>query len=104
MDYVIKYSRAAKLDIDRIYSEVFQACRDKDTTKKYLIELLDKIEEKTLFPDSGTPICFENMFTGYRYVSYKAYSAFYRIEETSVLIDRILYNKSDYMRLLKFDN
>ena len=40
------------------------------------------------------------MFTGYYYVVFKSYMAFYRLEGDMMCIDRIIYGKRDYMRLL----
>ena len=50
MEYLVKYSRKAIADLKRIESEVFQACQDKDTTDRYLEELVSKINEKETFP------------------------------------------------------
>ena len=100
MVYSVKYSRKAIADLEIIESEVFQACQDKETTKKYLEELVNKINEKETFPESGSPLIFLGLFTGYRFVVYKAYIAFYSVENNMVLVDRILLGKSDYLSIL----
>lgn len=100
MVYSVKYSRKALDDLKRIEDEVFQACQDKATTKNYLKELVAKINEKETFPESGSPLTFLGLFTGYRFVVYKAYIAFYTIENNMVLVDRILFGKSDYLHIL----
>lgn len=100
MVYSVKYSRKAVEDLTRIKEEVFQACQDEDTTKKYLKELITKINEKEAFPESGSPLIFLGLFTGYRFVVYKAYIAFYTVENDMVLVDRILLGKSDYLSIL----
>ena len=80
MKHIIKYSKAAVRDLDRVWSEVFEA--------------------SALFPESGTPLYYEDSFTGYYYVVFKAYIVFYRLDDDAVLVDRILSGKSDYMRRL----
>lgn len=100
MVYSVKYSRKAIADLKRIETEVFQACQDKDTTDRYLEELVSKIKEKETFPESGSPLIFLGLFTGYRFVVYKAYIAFYTVENDMVLVDRILLGKSDYISTL----
>lgn len=100
MEYLVKYSRKAISDLERIREEVFQACQDQDTTDKYLTELVTKINEKKTFPESGSPLIFLGLFTGYRFVVYKAYIAFYTIENNMVLVDRILLGKSDYLSII----
>ena len=98
----VLYSPAALRDLDRVWTEVFEASASYDITEKYIDELMDKIEEKNIFPDSGSPLYYENQFTGYRFVVYKEYISFYRVERNALLIDRILYRKSDYMQILGF--
>ena len=100
MVYSVKYSRKAIDDLKRIEKEVFQACQNKATTKRYLKELVTKINEKQIFPESGSPLIFLGLFTGYRFVVYKAYIAFYTVENNMVLVDRILLGKSDYLSIL----
>ena len=100
MIYEAKYSKLAIRDLDRVYFEVFEASKDYDTTKNYINELMNKAESFSKHPKTGIPLYYENNFTGYYYTQFKAYIIFYRIEKQSLLIDRILYGKSDYMRTL----
>ena len=94
MRYRVEYSKVAVRDLDRVWAE---ASKSKEITGKYLDELLDKIEAKADFPASGSPLYYENGFTGYYFIVFKAYLVFYRIKDSSILVDRILYGKSDYM-------
>ena len=49
----------------------------------------------------GKPLYFSsNLFSGYRFLVYKNYLAFYRMSGGTVYIDRIIYGNRDYMRLL----
>ena len=86
MKYQVEYSATAIRDLDRIWNEVFEASKDYDTTQKYLDDL--------------TPLYYEDLFTGYYFVVFKAYMAFYRVEEDRMLVDRVLFAASDYMRCL----
>lgn len=45
---------------------------------------------------------FQNSFTGYYFAVFKAYIAFYQVENDKMLIDRVLFGRSDYMRHLNF--
>ncbi len=100
MNCSVKYSKAAIRDLNRVWSEIYTASCDYDITEKYIRELLDKVESKADFPESGAPLYYEDSFTGYYFVVYKSYMAFYRLEPGKLLIDRILFGKSDYMRIL----
>lgn len=100
MKYQVEYSQVAIRDLDRIWDEVFEASRDYDITQTYLDDLMDKVEAKADYPKSGSPLYYEDLFTGYYFVVFKAYLAFYRIEGNRMLIDRVLFAASDYIRHL----
>ena len=47
-----------------------------------------------------TPLYYSDLFTGYYYVRYREYIAFYRVEEDKMHVDRVLFARSDYMKTL----
>ena len=100
MSYQVEYSKAAIRDLDRVWAEVFEASKDIETTERYIEELLDEVEKKSDYPKSSSPLYYENTFTGYYFVVFKAYLAFYRMEKETMFVDRVLFGKSDYMRIL----
>ena len=100
MSTLIKYSPAAVRDLERIWNEVYSASYDYNTTLKYIDGILERSDSKKLFLKSGKPLYYDNSFTGYYYVIYKVYLAFYRIEENDIIVDRILYAKSDCLKRL----
>lgn len=94
------YSPRAEQDLERIQDEAFEACRDVETPQRYLDAMMDRIEAKADYPRSGTPLYWFDRFTGYYYVVYKAYIAFYYPADDGIRIERILHGKSDYIRRL----
>ena len=100
MSYRIEYSPAALRDMDRVWDEVYEALKEVEVATRYIDELMDQIEEKREFLKSGTPLYYDERFTGYYFVVFKAYIAFYQVKEDRMLVDRVLYGKSDYMRTL----
>ncbi len=89
------------MDLDRVWSEVFEASKDYDIAAQYVNELMDKVEAKAEHPKSGAPLYYEDSFTGYYFVVFKSYLAFYRLENGVILVDRILFGKSDYLKVLR---
>ncbi len=73
-------------------------------TEKYISELLDKIDAKADFPQSSPMLYYDNIFTGYYYNIYKSYIAFYRLDKNSILVDRILLKKCDYIKKLQLSS
>lgn len=61
----------------------------------------DLIMSLELFPEMGAPLLTSAMSDcSYRYLVCGNYMVFYHISEESVLIDRVLYGRRDYMSLL----
>ena len=98
----VQYSPAAIRDLRRVQEEVLEASRSSKLASRYVDELMDKVEARAEFPRLGKPLYYEDGFMGYYSVTYKAYTAFYRIEGDDMLVDRILFARSDYMRRLGF--
>ena len=101
MKYPIMYSPAVVRDLDRTWSEVFDASKSVDTADRYVEELMEAVKKKEEFPSSDSPLYYDDLFTGYYFVVFKAYIAFYRIDGGRVLVDRVLYGKNEYLRKLK---
>ena len=98
MSYRITFSNVAVEDIGKMSKEIYSACLDKKTAEEYVNNLLKKINDKSVLPESGIPLLFLKQSTGYRYVIYKSYLAFYRIEGNEIIVERILFAKSDYFK------
>ena len=64
--------------------------------------IMDKVDGIVAFPESGAKLEFENgLDSGYRYVVFKNYLAFYRLRPNNVVyVDRVIYGGRDYMRIL----
>lgn len=65
---------------------------------------MDKVAAKEDQLKSGSPLYYEDSFTGYYFVVFKSYMVFYRLEDNIILGDRVLYGKSDYMRCLHINS
>ena len=96
----IQYAPLAIQDLERVWSEVCEASKDPEVAARYVDDLMDRISAKKDFPKSGSPLYYESSFTGYYFVTFKAYIAFYRVQEDRILVDRVVYGKSDYIRTL----
>jgi Plasmid stabilization system protein len=100
MKYKVAYSKAAVRDLDRVWAEVYNASKSYEVTTRYMDGLMVAVEEKADYPKSGVPLYYEDIFTGYYFVIFKAYMAFYRLEGRSMFVDRVLFGKNDYLREL----
>ena len=96
----VLYSPAAVRDLERVRNDVLEASGLGETASKYVGDLMDRVEAKADYPESGAPLYYENSSTGYRFVVFKEYIAFYRTQDGRIFVDRVLYRASDYMRKL----
>lgn len=96
----IEYSPIAIRDLDRVWAEVFEASASTEIATKYIDDLMDQVAAKKNFPKSGSPLYYEGMFTGFYFVVFKSYMAFYKVEAERILVSRIVLGKSDYIRTI----
>ena len=100
MKYRIRYTPAAQKDMDIVWDGVVEASASYDIADKYVEEFADKIAAKTDFPESGIPLYYRGVFTGFYSVNFKAYKAFYRIKDGYIEVVRVLLAKMEYMKIL----
>ncbi|MEE3461559.1 MAG: type II toxin-antitoxin system RelE/ParE family toxin [Lachnospiraceae bacterium] len=100
MKYKIRYTPAAQKDMDDVWDGVLAASASYDIADKYVEEFTDKIAAKKDFPESGIPLYYRGLFTGFYSVNFKAYKAFYRINDGYIEVIRVLLVKMEYMKIL----
>ena len=100
MSRTVQYSPAAIQDLDRVWDEVYEASKSGETASNYVYDLMDEIAKRKEFPESAPRLFYQDMDTGYRYIPFKSYIAFYFIDGEAIKVSRVLYGRSDYMRKL----
>lgn len=88
-------------DLKEIKSYISKELSNPTAAKNTINGIFDKIEQLKHQSQIGLPLYFNNdLFSGYRFVIYKNYLAFYRVVDNKVFVDRIIYGKRDYMTIL----
>ncbi|MBR2215056.1 MAG: type II toxin-antitoxin system RelE/ParE family toxin [Selenomonadaceae bacterium] len=102
MSYDVIYTVEAKSDVMQILADVTSASGSVMVAHRYTSELLAKIKARRDFPRSGKPLYYQEKFTGYYLLIYKAYLVFYRVYEAQQQMEvvRILPGKMDYKKVL----
>ena len=101
MKYRIVFSQLAIDDLDEIWDYIFDALKNPSAAENTVNGILDKIDLLEAQPEIGVQLFFDDgLNSGYRYVIYNNYLAFYRIYPDTVYVDRVIYGKRDYMKLL----
>lgn len=97
----LHYSPDALNDLDGIWNYISQNLCNPIAAQNTVNGIMNAIDMLADQPEMGTPLFFmSGLNSGYRFVIHGSYMAFYRTNKTDVFIDRVLYGKSDYMRIL----
>lgn len=91
----LHYSPMAQADLDETFDYIKFVLQNPIAAQNTINRILQSHEILKTFSDVGSKV-----FLGYRFVQYKNYLSFYRMKETDIYIDRILYSGRDYMRIL----
>lgn len=102
MQSKIEYSPRALKDLDEIWNYIEVELCNPSAAQNTVDGIMDRVDGIASFPESGSKLEFENgLNSGYRYVVFKNYLAFYRLKPDDVVyVDRVIYGGRDYMRIL----
>lgn len=97
----INWSPEARRDLDAIYDYICDELQNPIAARSAVDGIIKSVAQLKDFSGIGAKVFFPGeLDSGCRFVRYKNYLAFYRAEKDAVFVDRILYGKSDYMRVL----
>lgn len=97
----IKFSPEAVKDLQQIKAYISNELLSEQAANNTVNKILKNIRMLSEFPNSGTPLSGAvGIETDYRYLVCGNYTAFYRVENETVYIVRILYGRRDFMRIL----
>ncbi len=100
----IYYSPEAVHDLDEIRDYVMMELCNPDAALNVVSGIIDIIDKLKDFAEMGAPLSsIADVESDYRFLIYGNYIAFYRYEGINIYIDRILYGRRDYLRIL-FDD
>lgn len=97
----IKISPRAQKDLLEIKEYISEELCNPKAANNVLSIITKRIRELAEFPLMGAPLSSIIDFeTGYRFLVCGQYTAFYRYEDDAVYVDRVLYGRRDFMRIL----
>ena len=98
---IISYSKAAIRDLERIGDYISEQLKNPQAALNTVNRIQDTINKLAEFPFIGTSLSsIYPIDTDYRFLVCGNNLAFYRLKESKVLIDRILYSRQDYVVVL----
>ena len=97
----IKFSSDAILDLQEIQKYITNELCNEQAANDTIAKILKSIRVLEDFPESGSPLkAVVNINTDYRSVLSEKYRTFYRYENGTVFIIRILYGYRNFMKIL----
>lgn len=97
----IKFSPEAIADLQNTKSYIADELCNEQAAVSTIEKILKRILMLKDFPKLGAPLSsIVNLDTDYRFLACGNYTAFYRVENDTVYILRVLYARRDFMRIL----
>jgi len=97
----IEYSPLATSDLEQIGDYIEQDLMSPISAFNTISSIQDSIDNLSVFPLMGVQLSsIADVDTEYRFLVCGNYLAFYRYDEDTVYIDRIIYGKRDYIVIL----
>lgn len=101
MDNHIHYTPQAIDDLEEIWAYISDELSNPSAARNTIDGILKAVERLKVFSGAGAVLTFsDGINSGYRFVRYGNYLAFYRVIDSDVFVDRIIYGKRDYMSIL----
>ena len=101
MENKIHYSPESRRDLDDIWDYIASELQNRSAAERVIDRIMDAAQQLKSFAEMGTPLfSAADIGTDYRFLVSGNYMLFYRVQGSGVYIDRVLYGRSDYMRVL----
>lgn len=101
----IHYTAAARRDMDEIWEYIAQELQNPSAAENVVNGIMDAIDQLERFAGMGAPLSsIVSTEQDYRFLVSGSYLAFYRVQGQDVYIDRVLYGRRDYLRVLFEDS
>jgi len=97
----LQYSPEAIADLDDIWSYISDELQNPDSAVSTVFDIMDTVDTLQDFPMIGPELfSVTGIESDYRFLVCGSYLTIYHLGETAVYIDRVLYEKRDYIRVL----
>ena len=98
--YSIKYSNLYMDDFAEALNYIKEVLKNEVASNDLKNNANKKIQTIKQFPHTGTRLYKDNIETKYRYIRVENYYIFYYVNDNTIFIDRFIYAKRDYIKLL----
>lgn len=97
----INYSPEAIRDLDEIWEYIAFEFYNAEAAERIVNRIMDTVERLEDFAYTGAMLSsIVDIKSDYRYLVCGDYMIFYRVDKNDIYIDRVLYGKRNYVRVL----
>lgn len=97
----LHYALDVQRDMDEIWDHIAEERQNVGAASALIDSILDDIEQLADFPELGPPLSsIADVESDYRFLVTGNYLTFYRVYGTDIYIDRVMYGRRDYLRVL----
>ena len=98
--YSIKYSNLYMDDFAEALDYIKEVLKNEIASNNLKNNVNKEIQRIKQFPHIGIKLYRDNIETKYRYIIVENYFVFYYVSNDKIFIDRFIYAKRDYIKLL----
>ena len=97
----VRYTARALHDLDEVWDYISFELQNPQAAEKTVNRILDKVDQLVEFAQSGALLSAVSEVMGEeRFIVCDSYMIFYHSKKQEITIDRILYGRRDYLRVL----
>ena len=97
----IHYATESRRDLDEIWDYIAYNLQNVSAAERIVNRIMNDVDHLENHAEMGTPLSsIANVESDYRFLVTGNYLTFYRVSGSDVYVDRILYARRDYMRVL----
>ncbi|MGI6404034.1 MAG: type II toxin-antitoxin system RelE/ParE family toxin [Oscillospiraceae bacterium] len=101
MKYRLRYSNQSRRDLDEIWDYIATELQNPPAAVRIVNAIMDSVDQLIDFAEMGAPLSsIANVESDYRFLVHGNYLTFYRVQGDEVYVDRVLYGRRDYLRIL----
>lgn len=101
MKYRLRYSSQSRRDLEEIWDYIATELQNSSAAVRIVSAIMDSVDQLADFAEMGAPLSsIVNVESDYRFLVNGNYLTFYRVHGDEVYVDRILYGRRDYLRIL----
>ena len=101
MKYKIHYTKESRRDLDEIWDYISSELQNTSSAERTVNRIMDDVDRLADFAEIGAPLSsIADVDSDYRFLVTGSYLTFYRVYGSDIYVDRILYGRRDYLRIL----